>query len=521
MPLFHAAPFTDPQQVLETVFGFREFRPGQRKIIDAVLAGRDCIGVMPTGAGKSLTFQVPARILPGAVLVLSPLISLMKDQVDALVRLGFRATVINSTVPYEERRERLAALKRGEIELVYLAPEALEGSLRSLIAGCPVSLVVVDEAHCISQWGHDFRPAYRKLRGLKEELGDIPVLALTATATRRVAGDILRQLGMRKPEGFKGSFYRPNLHITAVRKGGQKDGTKRDFRRDLLGLLRRHPGESAIVYCMSRRAVEQTADWLRAQGVNALPYHAGLPDDVRHRHQEAFARDDAEVVVATVAFGMGIDKSNVRLVVHRDMPKSVEAWYQEIGRAGRDGLPSDVVVFYSWADVIGYDTFLDSIEDAALRAETREKTVELFRLLDRGGCRHAAACAYFDETLPPCGESCDTCRGITVADLVVAAPRGARGGKKAAGGRNTLEAVFGAPEPAGDEGLFQRLRVLRRRLADAEGVPAYIVFSDAVLRGMAARVPRTRDELLEVPGVGPAKLERYGDAFLEELARET
>ena len=200
--LFHAARFEDPQQVLETLFGFREFRPGQRHIIDAVLAGRDCIGVMPTGAGKSLTFQIPAKLLGGPVLVISPLISLMKDQVDALTRLGFRAAVLNSTLTFEERRERLALLRRGELELLYVAPEGLEGSLRELIAGCPIALVVVDEAHCISHWGHDFRPAYRRLSGLKEQLGDIPVLALTATATRRVVGDIIRQLGMRKPEGF-------------------------------------------------------------------------------------------------------------------------------------------------------------------------------------------------------------------------------------------------------------------------------------------------------------------------------
>src|SRR6266536_2309443 len=215
----------DPQTVLETVFGYSEFRAGQRHIIDAVLAGRDCIGVMPTGAGKSLTFQIPARILPGAVLVISPLISLMKDQVDALTRYGFRAAVINSTVDYAERRRRLAALRSGELELAYLAPEALEGGLRGTIAGCPISLVVVDEAHCISQWGHDFRPAYRQLSGLKQELGDIPILALTATATRRVAGDIIRQLGMRKPEGFKGSFFRSNLRITAHKTGGE---AKRD-----------------------------------------------------------------------------------------------------------------------------------------------------------------------------------------------------------------------------------------------------------------------------------------------------
>ena len=511
-PHVTAAKFADPQQVLEAVFGHPEFRPGQRRIIDAVLAGRDCIGVMPTGAGKSLTFQVPAKILPGAVLVLSPLISLMKDQVDALVRLGFRATLVNSTLEFEERRERLAAFRRGEIELLYLAPEALEGGLRTFITGCPVSLVVVDEAHCISQWGHDFRPAYRKLQGLKAELGDIPVLALTATATRRVAGDILRQLGMRKPDGFKGSFFRPNLHVTAVKKGVQNGQPARNVRKDLLGLLRRHAGESAIVYCMSRKKVDSTAAWLVEQGVKAVPYHAGLSDELRERHQDAFARDQVDVVVATIAFGMGIDKSNVRLVVHSDMPKSIEAWYQEIGRAGRDGLASDVVVFFSWADVIAYDYFLQGSDDAVQKEETRSKTVELFRLLDRGGCRHQAVCGYFDETLIPCGGSCDTCRGITVADLIPAAT--ARG--RAAGARSGARAVFEGDLPENPE-MFERLRAVRRRIADAEGVPAYIVFSDAVLRAMAARLPRDDDGMRGVPGIGPVKLERYGAAFLEVL----
>jgi ATP-dependent DNA helicase RecQ len=514
------APATDPLQVLESVFGFREFRPGQRRIIDAVLAGRDCIGVMPTGAGKSLTYQLPARILRGAVLVISPLISLMKDQVDALTRLGFHATVLNSTVEFEERRRRLAALRRGELELVYVAPEGLEGSLRSLIAGCSVSLVVVDEAHCISHWGHDFRPAYRRLQGLKQELGDIPVLALTATATRRVAADIIRQLGMRKPDGFKGSFFRPNLRITAHRKGGE-GAAKRDTRRDLLGIIGRHRGDSGIVYCLSRRSVDSTTEWLRARGVKALPYHAGLEDAARARHQDAFARDEADVIVATVAFGMGIDKSNVRFVVHRDMPKSVEAWYQEIGRAGRDGLDSDCVLFYSWADVIGYERFLDDIEDAAVREETKRKTVEMFRLADRGGCRHQALVRYFDEEIAPCGGSCDVCRGETIESLVGAGRRE----RRVAGTPARAGAAEGA-EPAGGEDhvavldRFERLRAVRKRLADAEGVPAYIVFSDAVLRGMAERRPRTGLELLRVPGVGPVKLERYGEAFLAALREE-
>jgi len=518
-PLFHAAKYNDPQQVLEAIFGFPEFRPGQRRIIDAVLAGRDCIGVMPTGAGKSLTFQVPAKILPGAVLVISPLISLMKDQVDALVRFGFRATVLNSTIEFEERRRRLAALRAGEIELLYLAPEALEGGLRPLIAGCPISLVVVDEAHCISHWGHDFRPAYRQLAGLKGELGDIPVLALTATATRRVAGDIIRQLGMKKPDGFKGSFFRPNLHITAQKKGAAGAtggaGPSRNTRRDILGIIRRHRGDSGIVYCMSRRAVDGLTEWLREQGVRALPYHAGLTDEARARNQDAFARDECDVVVATVAFGMGIDKSNVRFVVHRDMPKSVEAWYQEIGRAGRDGLDSDCVLMYSWADVIGYDAFLTDVADEQVRAETRQKTVDLFRLVDRGGCRHQALVRHFDETIEPCGASCDVCRGTTIADLVQAAQIATR---RASGGTRGVAAT--GVDDLVDLELFDRLRALRRRIAAAEGVPAYIVFGDAVLRGMASVRPRSLEEMRSISGVGPVKLERYGAVFLAALLED-
>ena len=505
----------DPQQILESIFGYPEFRPGQRHLIDAVLAGRDCIGVMPTGAGKSLTFQIPARILPGTVLVISPLISLMKDQVDALTRLGFRATVINSSIDFEERKRRLAQLRAGELELLYVAPEGLEGSLRSLIAGCKVSLVVVDEAHCISHWGHDFRPAYRKLRGLKQELGDIPVLALTATATRRVAVDILNELGMRKPEGFKGSFFRPNLVITA-----QKKGQGRNTRADILGIVRRHSGESGIIYCLSRRAVESLTDWLRAQRVKALPYHAGLPEGERTRNQDAFARDEVDVVVATVAFGMGIDKSNVRYVIHRDMPRSVESWYQEIGRAGRDGLASDCVLMYSWADVISYQAFLEGIEDPQIKEETQRKTVELFELVDCGVCRHRGLVKYFEENIPPCGDSCDVCRGAGIESLVVSGPAaravsGTRSGRSQPGSA-TVD-LAGLPE---NPELFERLRAQRKQLADAEGVPAYIVFSDAVLRQMAARVPRSGEQMLALSGVGPVKLDRYGAPFLKILKAE-
>jgi ATP-dependent DNA helicase RecQ len=507
---------TDPQQVLESVFGYQTFRPGQREIIDAVLAGRDCIGLMPTGAGKSLTFQIPAKLLGGTVLVLSPLISLMKDQVDTLERLGFRAALFNSTLDETERWQRLKQLRRGELELLYVAPEALRQGLRSFIADCPIRLVVVDEAHCISHWGHDFRPAYRQLHDLKGQLGDIPVLALTATATRRVALDIVRSLGMRKPAGYKGSFYRPNLRIMAQKKGG---GGSRNTRRDILAIVRGHRGESGIVYCATRRDVDSLTEWLGSQGVKALPYHAGLEDRTRTHHQDAFARDEVDVVVATVAFGMGIDKSNVRFVVHRDMPRSIEAWYQEIGRAGRDGLPSDCVAFYSWVDVLNYDRFLDEIEDPELRAETRARTVGLFNLLERSGCRHQALCSYFDETVGACGDACDACREETLDDAFARTARAATRAPEPSWRTPSWRTAEAQAVEDNDEDpeMFDRLRALRRQIADAENVPAYIVFSDAVLRQMARRIPKTDQALLAIPGVGPAKLARYGARFLELL----
>ena len=402
-PSIDASPADPLRAALERHFGFTAFRPLQEEIVRDALAGRDVIAVLPTGGGKSLCFQLPALMRPGLSVVVSPLIALMKDQVDSLSVAGIPATFLGSTLEPSEMRERMRRLREGRYRLLYVAPERLLlpgflGSLRALDVG----LVAVDEAHCISQWGHDFRPEYRRLADLRDIFPRAPIMALSATAPARVRADIVGSLCLRDPRTYVASFDRPNLFYRVEPRS--------DARAQLLALLRRHRDDQGIVYAHSRKAVERLAERLRAQGVSAAAYHAGMDAASRARTQEAFARDEVRVICATVAFGMGVHKSNVRFVVHHDLPGDIESYYQETGRAGRDGLPSECVLFFGPGDAVAQARFVDEISDLDERARRRRKLAEMLAFAESGACRRRALLAYFGETREdrPCG-ACDNC----------------------------------------------------------------------------------------------------------------
>ncbi|EDY21745.1 ATP-dependent DNA helicase RecQ [Chthoniobacter flavus Ellin428] len=388
---------------LKQTFGYDSFRPLQEEIITDALAGRDVFALLPTGGGKSLCFQLPALLRDGLTVVVSPLIALMKDQVDALTATGVPATFLNSTLDGDEARARFRGLHRGEFRLLYAAPERLmlPGFVDNLRAW-NVTQIAIDEAHCISEWGHDFRPEYRQLADLRETLPDVPMMALTATATERVRADIIERLRLRDPRCYTASFNRPNLTYRVVPRAQPYD--------QVLAFLRSRPGESGIIYCSSRKATESVAERLADDRISAKPYHAGLTAEERGRHQELFLRDEVRVICATIAFGMGINKPNVRFVLHYDLPKNIEGYYQETGRAGRDGLPGECVLLFSAADVVKQTSFIEEKTDPEERRIARAQLQQMVHFAESSACRRVELLGYFGEEWPDenCG-GCDNC----------------------------------------------------------------------------------------------------------------
>src|SRR5688500_9476390 len=408
-------------ETLRRTFGFDSFRPLQGEVVSALLGGKDVFVLLPTGGGKSLCYQLPALLTDGVAVVVSPLIALMKDRVDNLLAMGVKATFINSSLEADEVGRRLRAVERREVKLVYAAPERIMlPQFLDLLGRVTLSFFAIDEAHCISEWGHDFRPEYRELRRLRQLFPDVPIGAFTATATKRVQADIVAQLRLQDAARFVGAFNRANLfdEVRPKETAGQAHS-------QLMGYLREHEGESGIIYCATRATTEQLAEKLRSEGVAAVAYHGGLENDVRRRRQEAFVRDDVSVMVATIAFGMGIDKPDVRYVVHYDLPKNLEGYYQESGRAGRDGEPSECLLFYSYADALKQEHFIREKEADLDRQVATQQLKQMVDWADGMGCRREALLTYFDETseidgavtpssrpatYPPPELCCDNCR---------------------------------------------------------------------------------------------------------------
>jgi len=493
------------KELLKKYFGYDEFRPLQEDIIAHVIQKKDSLVLMPTGGGKSLCYQLPALYFEGITLVVSPLIALMKDQVDALKLNGIDAEYINSSLSSSEITVVQNKARIGQIKILYTAPERLAlQSFRDFLAKLNVSLIAIDEAHCISEWGHDFRPEYRNLKQLRVLFPKTPVMALTATATQKTREDIIKQLGLDNPKLFISSFNRPNLTFTVRRK--------RTVFRKLLRLLYKYHNESVIIYCFSRKDTEKLALQLQNAGFKALPYHAGLNKDVRKRTHDQFIRDDISIIVATIAFGMGIDKSNIRLIVHYTFPKSIEGYYQEIGRAGRDGLPSECVMFYGYHDRFKHEYFINQIADSSVKYVAETKLSQIIDYCERIVCRREYLLDYFGEKYYQ--ENCRACDNCLHPDEE----------DEEDDGKDDDFTVYSQPKKREltleyHSVLFERLRALRKRLADKQNVPPYIIFSDVSLREMAYYLPDSRQVFLNIQGVGERKFDQFGDDFLKVIAK--
>ena len=592
---------TSPQSILTNVFGYYTFRGDQEAVINAALGGQDSLVLQPTGGGKSICYQIPALLMDGVTLVVSPLIALMQDQVAALRQLGIGAAFLNSTLTGEEQSSVYQRLASGDIKLLYVAPERLiQSHTIQRLKSLKVSLIAIDEAHCVSQWGHDFRVDYLSLGQLAEHFPGVPRMALTATATSDVRDEIIQQLQLSRPERFVAGFDRPNIRYQVQ--------AKVDAKRQLLAFLNDYRGDAGIIYCMSRKKTESTAEWLTKEGLTALPYHAGLDSMTRAENQRQFISKDGVIIVATIAFGMGIDKPDVRFIAHLDLPKSIESYYQETGRAGRDGEPSVAWMVYGLQDVVRLSQMVDTSQaDEARKRNDRSKLDALLGWCEVTNCRRRSLLAYFgDELIEDCG-NCDVCLnppevfdGTEAAKKILSAvyrtgqrfgavyvidvlmgkdsDRVRQNGHDQLGvygigaeleqqqwrsilrqlvvlGLLTVDSAgYGALQLSDrsrpllrgevdlplrrdllvtrkarkakrkgadiadeDRELFEALRECRKKLADENEVPPYVIFHDSTLMQMAADKPTSDVALLAISGVGQTKLERYGPSFLEVL----
>jgi len=584
------------QKILEEYFGHSSFRPLQEDIVDAILDHDDVLMILPTGGGKSLCYQLPTLLMDGVTVVVSPLLALMHDQVVSLRANGVTAAMLSSMQDLDEIQQVESELREGRIKLLYIAPERLKNEyFLGLLHSLNINFFVVDEAHCVSEWGHEFREDYRRLFLLKEQFPSISIAAFTATATHAVESDIASQLRLSTPKRVRGSLFRANLHISASNR--IKDG-----RDQLMEFLKAHKGDSGIIYTLSRKSTENIAAFLQGKGVEARAYHAGLPTQQKSQTYSDFVADKVQIVVATIAFGMGIDKSNIRFVVHMTLPKTLENFYQEIGRAGRDGVDSETLLLFSTQDIIQQRLFIDDLPETPYKQHAYTKLDSMVRFANGDVCRHQSIASYFDDTIDVCSDKCDNCTtpqsnkiDISTASrkllaaifrtkqsfglhYVVDVLRGSREQKILSNGHDALS-VYGIGEEyskaqwltvgdrllelgavsigefkvyiithfgievlkgqheidlkedrlavkrsvekrsvfAGDydEDIYEKLRALRTEIAQENGIPPYIVFSDKTLKELSIKLPIDKEQMLAIHGIGEVKYKRYGEQFVE------